>query len=69
MTKLKNSTKTFPALHGADLTAMLGIDRLKLNNSSETAENYRFKAQLKRAVDSVEAPGYLIDAIKIAIRR
>ena len=69
MTKLKISTKTFPALHRADLTAMLGIDRLNLNNNSETAEYSRFKAQLKRAVDSVEAPEYLIDAIKIAIRR
>ena len=31
-------------------------------------EHERFKAQLKRAVDSVDAPQYLIDAIKTSIR-
>ena len=69
MTKLKISKNTFPAVFHADLTATFGVDRPHLNNNSETAEYSRFKAQLKRAVDSVEAPEYLIDAIKTAIRR
>lgn len=33
-----------------------------------SAEHERFKLQLKRAVDSVTAPQYLIDAIKASIR-
>lgn len=41
---------------------------LQKQNSPCTAEFSRFKAQLKRAVDSVNAPQYLIDAIKTAIR-
>lgn len=68
MTKLKISTETFPSAFHADLTSLLGTDRSQMNNNRETAEYSRFKAQLKRAVDSVEAPEYLIDAIKTAIR-
>ncbi|MEQ1765082.1 MAG: hypothetical protein ABL984_18290 [Pyrinomonadaceae bacterium] len=68
MPKLKISTETFPAVFHADVTAILGVDRPQMNNNRETAEYSRFKAQLKRAVDSVEAPEYLIDAIKTAIR-
>ncbi len=68
MTKLKISTETFPSVFQADVTSVLGTDRSHLNNSRETAEYSRFKAQLKRAVDSVEAPEYLSDAIKTAIR-
>lgn len=40
----------------------------QIQNSPCTAEFSRFKAQLKRVVDSVNAPQYLIDAIKTAIR-
>lgn len=69
MTRLKDSTKPYPALYCSDLTAMLGIARPDLNDTSETAVYSRFKVQLKRAVDSVDAPEYLIDAIKTAIRR
>jgi hypothetical protein len=51
----------------ADHSSELLTDR-HIPNSKDTAEFARFKAQLKRAVDSVEAPQYLIDAIKTAIR-
>ncbi len=68
MTKLKISTETFPTVFQTDVSGILKIDRLQVNNNRETAEYSRFKAQLKRAVDSVEAPEYLIDAIKTAIR-
>lgn len=68
MTKLKISTETFPSMFRADVSGALGTDRPQMNNNRETAEYSRFKAQLKRAVDSVEAPQYLIDAIKNAIR-
>lgn len=69
MTKLKISTETFASVFHADVRSILGTDRPQMNNNRETAEYSRFKAQLKRAVDSVEAPEYLIDAIKTAIRR
>jgi len=36
--------------------------------TSAAGADARFKQQLKRAVDSVAAPQYLIDAIKKAIR-
>ena len=68
MTKLKITTEPFTTVFRADFPAMFGIDRRHHNNNPETAEYSRFKAQLKRAVDSVEAPQYLIDAIKKAIR-
>lgn len=44
------------------------LSDLRFPNNADTAEYSRFKAQLKRAVDSVEAPQYLIDAVKSAIR-
>ena len=69
MTRLKNSTKTYPAAFRAGISLTTGGDRRFSNNNSQTAEYSRFKAQLKRAVDSVDAPEYLIDAIKTAIRR
>jgi len=69
MTKLKITTEPFPTVFRADLPAIFGVDRRNHNNNPETAEYSRFKAQLKRAVDSVDAPEYLIDAIKTAIRR
>lgn len=68
MTKLKISTETFPSVFHADVTGALATNRSRMNNNRETAEYSRFKAQLKRVVDSVEAPEYLIDAIKTAIR-
>jgi len=68
MKKLKSSTETFPSVFRADVTTALRTDRSLMDNNRETAEYSRFKAQLKRAVDSVEAPEYLIDAIKNAIR-
>jgi hypothetical protein len=68
MTKLKISTETFPSAFHADMSGVLGVDRLHVNNNRETGEYSRFKARLKRAFDSVEAPEYLIDAIKTAIR-
>ena len=67
MTTLKYSKKHFPSMFKADYRRELLADRY-VPNSKETAEFSRFKAQLKRAVDSVEAPQYLIDAIKNAIR-
>jgi hypothetical protein len=67
MTTLKFSTKPFPSMFKADHSSELLTDR-HIPNSKDTAEFSRFKAQLKRAVDSVEAPQYLIDAIKNAIR-
>ena len=67
MTTLKRSRKHLPALFKTDRSVNLLLDR-NMPNSKETAEFSRFKAQLKRAVDSVEAPQYLIDAIKNAIR-
>ena len=68
MTKLKISTETFPSVFHADVSGILKVDRLQVDNNRETAEYSRFKAQLKRAVASVEAPEYLIDSIKTAIR-
>lgn len=67
MTTLKYSKKPFPSMFKADRSRELLFDR-NIPNSKETAEFSRFKAQLKRAVDSTEAPQYLIDAIKNAIR-
>ena len=67
MTTLKYSKKPFPSMFQADCSRELLADR-HVPNSRDTAEFSRFKAQLKRAVDSVEAPQYLIDAIKNAIR-
>ena len=67
MTTLKFSKKPFPSMFKADNSDELLADR-HIPNSKDTAEFARFKAQLKRAVDSVEAPQYLIDAIKTAIR-
>ena len=67
MTTLKYSKKPFPSMFKADCSRELLSDR-NVPNSKETAEFSRFKAQLQRAVDSAEAPQYLIDAIKNAIR-
>lgn len=67
MTTLKRSKKHLPALFKTDRSTNLLADR-NVPNSRDTAEFSRFKSQLKRAVDSVEAPKYLIDAIKNAIR-
>jgi hypothetical protein len=68
MTSLNESKKRFPALRCSDLTAMLGLARPGSDDCSDTAAYARFKKQLKRAVDSVDAPEYLIDAIKASIR-
>jgi len=67
MTTLKRSKKHLPALFKTDRSTSLLSD-LNIPNSRDTVEFSRFKSQLKRAVDSVEAPQYLIDAIKNAIR-
>ncbi len=67
MTKLKFSKKSLLSIFEADFSPELLAD-CNIPNSKETAEFSRFKAQIKRAVDSAEAPQYLIDAIKIAIR-
>lgn len=69
MTSLKNSTKTFPAAFGDGISLSAVTDRRFSNNKSETDEYSRFRDHLKRVVDSVDAPEYLIDAIKTAIRR
>lgn len=69
MTRLKDSIERLPAIRCSDLTTMLGLARANFDLCSETAAYARFKLQLKRAVDSVDAPEYLIDAIKTAIRR
>jgi len=69
MTRLKNSTKTFPVAFRAGISLTTGTGSPFSNDKSETTEYSRVKAQLKRAVDSVDAPEYLIDAIKSAIRR
>jgi hypothetical protein len=63
MTRLKN----IPTKFKLDRSPLRLADR-QVPNSKDTAEFSRFKAQLKRAVASVEAPQYLIDAIKTAIR-
>jgi hypothetical protein len=67
MTTLRRSKKHLPALFRTDRTAATLSDQYH-PNSPDTMEFSRFKSQLKRAVDSVEAPQYLIDAIKNAIR-
>ena len=63
MTTLKNIPTKFK-LDRSPITHA----RRQAPNSKDTAEFSRFKAQLKRAVASEEAPQYLIDAIKTAIR-
>ena len=63
MTTLKN----IPTKFKLDRSPITLADR-QAPNSKDTAEFSRFKAQLKRAVASEEAPQYLIDAIKTAIR-
>ena len=59
--------KNIPAKYKLDRNPLTLSDR-QVSNSKDTAEFSRFRAQLKRAVASVEAPQYLIDAIKNAIR-
>ena len=66
MTTLKHD-KAFPTVFKLDRGAITVSDR-NVPNSHDTAEFSRFKAQLKRAVDSVDVPQYLIDSIKTAIR-
>lgn len=67
MTTLKSSRKHFQTLFRPDRTMTIPSG-WHVSNNADTAEFSRFKSQLKRAVDSVEAPQYLIDAIKTAIR-
>jgi hypothetical protein len=67
MTTLKRSKKHIQALFKTDRSPNLLSDR-NGPNSCDTAEFSCLRSQLKRAVDSVEAPQYLIDAIKDAIR-
>lgn len=67
MTTLKSSRKPQPTLFKPDRSP-LALSDWQIPNNPDTAEFSRFKAQLKRAVDSIEAPQYLIDAIKTAIR-
>lgn len=63
MTTLKN----IPTKFKLDRSPITLADR-QVPNGKDTAEFSRFKDQLKRAVASEEAPQYLIDAIKTAIR-
>lgn len=64
---LKQNDKTFPVAFKLDRGVIAVTDR-NVPNSRDTAEFSRFKAQLKRAVDSVDVPQYLIDSIRTAIR-
>lgn len=59
--------KNIPTKFKLDRNPFALSDR-QVSNSKDTAEFSRFKAQLKRAVASVDAPQYLIDAIKTATR-
>lgn len=59
--------KNIPTKYRLDRKPLTPADR-QVSNSKDTAEFSRFKAELKRAVASVDAPQYLIDAIKTAIR-
>lgn len=63
MTTLKN----IPTKFKLDRSPLRLPDRW-IPNNTDTAEFSRFKAHLKRAVDYIDAPQYLIDAIKTAIR-
>ena len=68
MTTLKRSrNNTSPQFRGGISSAASIEARYVV--IADPAVYSRFKAQLKRAVDSVDVPGYVIDAIKIAIRR